>query len=88
MASPGSDALRACIRMALLAAIGLAPACEKSSKDELLEKRKGRKEPVCAVQDCATGEIIDDGCDQTGRCLSCVNSCAPPVAPSTAPAEQ
>lgn len=49
------------------------------------EQRKGRKEPICAVQDCATGKIIDDGCDETGRCASCINSCALSEPPSATP---
>jgi hypothetical protein len=37
-----------------------------------------RKVPVCAQQDCATGQIVDDGCaivDGKKSCLSCVNAC-------------
>jgi hypothetical protein len=40
---------------------------------------RGRTAPVCAVQDCATGARVDDGCSDDGRCLSCVNMCPPPT---------
>jgi hypothetical protein len=36
-----------------------------------------RSTPVCAVQDCRTHRIIDDGCASDGRCASCVNACPP-----------
>jgi hypothetical protein len=31
--------------------------------------------PHCAVTDCATGQIVDNGC-VNGVCLSCTNACA------------
>ena len=38
--------------------------------------------PRCAVQDCKTGNIVDDGCVDDGKggrlCAACVNVCAPP----------
>jgi hypothetical protein len=38
-----------------------------------------RRTPSCAVQDCKTHQIIDDGCvdDEKGGklCASCVNAC-------------
>jgi len=37
-----------------------------------------RKTPICAVQDCATGKVVDNGCTDDGRCASCMNACAPP----------
>jgi hypothetical protein len=44
-------------------------------------KHPERKEPACAVQDCKTHKIIDDGCTDDGRCSSCVNVCEPPPTP-------
>jgi hypothetical protein len=41
-------------------------------------KKRGRATPICAQQDCATKQMVDDGCDDEGRCLSCVNVCDPP----------
>lgn len=38
-------------------------------------KVQKRSDPVCAVRDCATGKIIDDGCTEDGRCASCVSPC-------------
>jgi hypothetical protein len=35
----------------------------------------GRAEARCAVLDCETGKIIDDGC-ANGVCLKCVMPCA------------
>jgi hypothetical protein len=78
---------RACI--AVLTAIGIGQACENANQnDKRSEQRKGRKEPICAVQDCATGKILDDGCDETGRCASCINSCTSGEPPSAAPKAQ
>lgn len=38
--------------------------------------------PRCAVQDCATKKILDDGCVDDGKggklCASCVNPCPAP----------
>jgi hypothetical protein len=65
----------------ILSALAIAPACDK----KVAEQPKGRKEPVCAFQDCATGKVLDDGCDQTGRCSSCINLCASAEPPSAAP---
>jgi hypothetical protein len=36
---------------------------------------------VCAVQDCKSGEIIDDGCADNGKCSPCINDCGGKVAP-------
>jgi hypothetical protein len=47
--------------------------------------RSDRSNPVCAVQDCVTGEILDDGCAHDGRCKSCINDCGQRVAPHTRP---
>jgi hypothetical protein len=47
--------------------------------------RSDRSNPVCAVQNCATGEILDDGCSHDGRCKSCINDCGQRVAPHTRP---
>jgi len=47
--------------------------------------RSNRAVPVCAVQDCATGEILDDGCAKDGKCKSCINDCGQRVAPHTMP---
>jgi hypothetical protein len=45
--------------------------------------------PVCAVQDCATGKITDNGCTPSGECASCINYCPPKgsitVTPSSTP---
>jgi hypothetical protein len=45
----------------------------------------GHREPRCAVQDCKTHQIIDDGCvtDWKGgkTCASCVNACPDDVPP-------
>lgn len=43
---------------------------------------RGRPQPVCATQDCATGKMLDDGCSDDGRCMSCVNACPPAAVPS------
>jgi hypothetical protein len=59
----------------------LAIGCPQSAKSH-------RSSPVCAVQDCKTGEIIDDGCAQDGKCKSCINDCGGRVAPRSGPAEQ
>lgn len=72
-------------RIALFTAIAIGHACET---DKVPEHRKGRKEPVCAIQDCATGKIRDDGCDETGRCASCINSCTSGEPPNAAPKQQ
>jgi hypothetical protein len=37
------------------------------------------------VQDCKTGEIIDDGCAADGKCKSCINDCGGRVAPRNGP---
>ena len=47
--------------------------------------RSDRAVPVCAVQDCATGKILDDGCAADGKCKSCINDCGQRVAPHTSP---
>jgi hypothetical protein len=57
---------------ALAATLALATGCQTTRGAP-----RGRTEPVCAVQDCATGRILDDGCADDGRCASCVNACAP-----------
>jgi hypothetical protein len=46
--------------------------------------RPPRAQPVCAVQDCKTGEIIDTGCADDGKCISCINDCGGRVAPRAA----
>jgi hypothetical protein len=43
--------------------------------------RPPRAQPVCAVQDCKSGEIIDDGCADNGKCSPCINDCGGKVAP-------
>jgi hypothetical protein len=53
-----------------LALFALSISCGRS----VSAARKGRKEPVCATQDCATGKVLDDGCDEKGRCVSCINA--------------
>jgi hypothetical protein len=40
-----------------------------------------RTEPVCALQDCASGKILDDGCAENGKCKPCINDCGGKVAP-------
>lgn len=56
----------------LLAAAGGCRACSGNAQ-------RRRSTPICAVQDCATGQVIDDGCSADGRCLSCINPCPPPT---------
>ena len=46
-----------------------------------------RTTPICAEQDCKTGEILDDGCAADGKCKSCINDCGGRVAPRNGPAE-
>lgn len=42
-----------CLCIALLTAIGLGPACDRTSRDELLEKRKGARNPhLCRSGPC------------------------------------
>lgn len=48
---------------------------------------KDRPTPVCAVRDCESGLIIDDGCSADGKCLSCANDCGGKVAPRNGPKE-
>lgn len=59
------------------AAIGLClvqlSACPQTNNSRLT--------PVCALRDCETGELIDDGCSADGRCKSCSNDCGGRVAP-------
>jgi hypothetical protein len=81
MSSPGEAKKQGMRCVLFIAAFALAPACGKKVE----ERSKGRKEPVCAVQDCVTNKILDNGCDDTGRCASCVNSCASSDRPSAAP---
>jgi hypothetical protein len=66
----------------IISALAIVLACNDKGA---IEQRKGRKKPTCAVQDCASGKIVDDGCDESGRCASCVNSCTSGVPPSAAP---
>lgn len=56
-----------------------------TAADPCVAPRSDRSNPVCAVQDCATGEILDDGCSHDGRCKSCINDCGQRVAPHTRP---
>lgn len=58
-------------------ALGLLSALLLSCPDS----HANRANPICAVQDCKTGEIIDDGCSADGRCKSCINDCGGRVAP-------
>lgn len=48
--------------------------------------KANRPTPVCAVRDCSSGLIIDDGCSADGKCLSCANDCGGKVAPRNGPA--
>ena len=41
-----------------------------------------RETPTCALQDCATGKIIDNGCSSDGHCLSCINACPGDAVPA------
>ena len=43
--------------------------------------KHNRSVPVCAVLDCATGKILDDGCATDGKCKACANDCGQRVAP-------
>jgi hypothetical protein len=45
----------------------------------------GRAVPTCAVRDCKTGKIIDDGCSADGKCKKCSNDCGGKVAPRNGP---
>jgi hypothetical protein len=65
----------------------IAVACKKEPAPPVVDAgiapvasptMRGRSAPICARQDCATKQIVDDGCDDTGRCLSCVNLCDVP----------
>src|SRR5580700_8606192 len=62
--------------------LGVVVACGSSARGH------GRKGPICAVQDCATGRMIDDGCVErwlgTKDCLACVNFCQSAAIPSSA----
>lgn len=83
MRFPGTVGAQAWAVVGLLTAVAVGQACRGDKEaDRRAELRKGRKEPICAVQDCATGEVIDDGCDATGRCASCINSCVSGTPPS------
>jgi len=52
-------------------AIGLLTACPPAPTSPAMRPR----DPTCAVRDCATGKIIDNGCTADGRCETCVNFC-------------
>lgn len=47
-------------------------ACGKTQATP--NEKPERTAPICARQDCATRQIIDDGC-ANGQCLACVNAC-------------
>jgi hypothetical protein len=64
--------------LVVLIALAFAPGCRSCTAN----RASGRASPVCAVQDCATGNIIDDGCAADGRCLSCVTPCPNTPVPS------
>lgn len=64
--------LRAACTIALASA--LASACPDNFHNP-------RSEAVCAVQDCATGKILDDGCSDDGHCKQCINDCGGKMAP-------
>lgn len=65
----------------------LASGCRKASDDVREAGSSPRSTPSCAIQDCASHLIIDDGCTSDGRCLSCVNPCPEaPVSVSSIPA--
>jgi len=53
--------------------------------DPCTQPTSNRAVPTCAVQDCDTGKILDDGCAADGRCKSCINDCGQRVAPHTPP---
>jgi hypothetical protein len=48
-------------------------------------KMHKRSDPVCALRDCASGKIIDDGCSDDGRCASCVSPCGTGITPTQVP---
>ena len=52
-----------------------AAGCRKSSHDAQEAGTTSRSTPVCAIQDCESRVVIDDGCTSDGRCLSCINAC-------------
>jgi len=53
----------------------LAAGCSKASHDEREAGTSSRSTPVCAIQDCESHVVIDNGCTSDGRCLSCINTC-------------
>jgi len=77
-----SLAVRALQCAMMIVTLVVVLACDEKKS---IEQRKGRKEPICAVRDCTTGRIVDDGCDEGGRCASCVNACTSGDPPSAAP---
>jgi hypothetical protein len=63
-----------------LVVVGLGVGCPALAAS----KAPRRSEPVCAVQDCKTKKIVDNGCSDDGRCAACVNACPqdlPPLPP-------
>src|SRR5258708_2800127 len=55
--------------------VGLTAVALSSCRDRNQPAPHARNTPTCAVQDCVTGRILDDGCSSDGRCVSCVNEC-------------
>jgi hypothetical protein len=65
----------------------LATGCRKASDDVREAGSSSRSTPICAIQDCESHVVIDNGCTSDGRCLSCVNPCPEtPVSVSSSPA--
>ena len=54
-----------------------------ATRSSLLRTKATRTTPVCARLDCATGNVVDDGCTGDGRCTSCVTTCEPALTPTT-----
>lgn len=77
---------------ALVLALGaawllFAAGCRKPSDDVRDAGSSSRSTPICAIQDCETHVVIDNGCTPDGRCLSCTSPCAEtPVSVSSSPA--
>ncbi|HEY0715124.1 MAG TPA: hypothetical protein VGF45_20760 [Polyangia bacterium] len=61
---------RRLLMLVLVAGVGGCRGCDSAPK-------RGRTTPVCAVQDCKTGAILDNGCSDDGKCVACVNACPP-----------
>jgi hypothetical protein len=74
------------IRLAMwTAALIVSMAANAGCRSCASHNRPGRATPICAVQDCTSGRVVDDGCADDGRCLSCVNPCSSSTPPVSRP---